>query len=706
MEEDSNDPVHPDDELGDEADGLGTSLSGFARWTGGMLVALGLVLAAWYGPGWYLDERDRAFEACLSADPAERDAPPLSCLSHFGSAHWLSRVPWASSDFSEVHDAALADAHASQLRYFSTVEPSADKRAKTLDRTAELSDRIGPVDLAYSEPDISNADQYLSGIGEFVERHRTRQVSWSLHGPSEGLHFHRALRLAKFTGDTDLQGWLVDRGLEAFAGDAPVECVRCEEVFELAVMACRLGRREDAMRITDQYAQVDRTDHLSARPGWEDYGADRRNRIRENARERNEEATAYTRRLRRLCSPSEDATITVGDDGPEIDLLRWWETSAGREYIEDSVHLSRSLVQFTAVAHALSAGDLDGDALGNYLGEVSDMAPTTDLDRLMEQFATQYTSSISYPRPLYQFWSRNLLATPDVFEEAANRLAERFDLASRQQAAKLVRAMRMASAAAAMRTGQPDRALETLQTIGFPDEAPRYWFRSTLHRLAGHPAEAADLLGEALESTSGDLDARARLHLQHLTALGAAGDHEAARRAYTEVSTDRWRNLGQEAQLTRYAGLGYTLAFADETSGNPRETLRQIVPARLRPDALDELPDSHSKDTLRYAHNLLSAPPSERKSLRVDPETVGTDSVWYQAALGLSVDTPYDPEVFVDFVIGTGTASITASIDAWRRAEAARWRGDEEAAEVWTERLFAKRRHLDDTRSLLLEAMF
>lgn len=702
MEEDPNDPIQPDDELGDEADGLGPSLSGFTRWTGGMLVALGLVLAAWYGPGWYLDKRDRAFEACLSADPAERDAPPLSCLSHLGSAHWLSRVPWASSDFSEIHDAALADAHASQLRYFSTVEPSADKRAETLDRTDELSDRIGPVDLTYSEPDISNADQYLSGIDEFVEKHRTRHVSWSLRGLPEGVHFDRALDLAEFTGDTDLQDWLVDRGLEAFAGDAPLECVRCEAVFELAVIACRLGRRDDAMRLADRYADIDRTDQLSSRRGWDDYGADRRARARENARERNEEATADTRRLRTLCSASEDATITAGDDAPDIDLLRWWETRAGREYIEDNAHLSRSLVQFAAVAHALSASDLDDDALENHLGEVSDMAPTTDLDRLLEQFATQYTSSVSYPRPLYQFWSRNLLATPDVFEEAANRLAERFDLASRQQAAKLVRAMRMASAAAAMRTGQPDRALETLQTIDFPDEAPGYWFRGTLHRLAGHPAEAADLLGEAIESTTGDLDARARLHLQHITALGAAGNYEAARRAYTEVSTDRWRNLGQEAQLTRYAGLGYTLAFADETSGNPRETLRQIVPASLRPDALGEFSDGHLADTLRYAHDLLSAPPSERKSLRVDPETVGTDNIWYQAALGLSVDTPYDPEVFVDFVIGTGTASI----DAWRRAEAARWRGDEEAAEVWTERLFAKRRHLDDTRSLLLEAMF
>lgn len=701
MEEDSNDPVQPDDELDDEAEGLGMSLSGFARWTGGMLVALGLVLAAWYGPGWYMDKRDRAFEACLSADPAERDAPPLSCLSEVESASWLAYVPWTRHDYSELHDSARSDAHATQLRYVSTVEPSADKRAETLDQIAELSDRGGPVNLTYSEPDISQADQYLSGIGQFVEKHRTRHVSWSLPGLSERLHFDRALRLAKFTGDTDLQDWLVDRGLEAFAGDAPLECVRCEEVFELAEIACRLGRREDAMRLADQYAEVDRTDQLSSRPRWEEYGADRRSRARENARERNDEATADTRRLRRLCSPSEDATITVGDDGPELDLLRWWETSAGREYIEDSTHLSRSLVQFTAVAHALSAGDLDGDALENYLGEVSDMAPTTDLDRLMEQFATQYTSSISYPRPLYQFWSRNLLATPDVFEEAANRLAERFDLASRQQAAKLVRAIRMASATAAMGTGQPDRALETLQTIDFPEQAPGYWFRSTLHRLAGNPAEAADLLGEAIESTPGDLDARARLHLQHITALGAAGNYEAGRRAYTEVSTDRWQKLGQEAQLTRYAGLGYTLAFADDASGDPRETLRQIVPASLQPDSLDEFPDGHLAESLRYAHDLLSAPPSERKSLRVDPETVDTDKIWYQAALGLSVETPYDPEVFVDFVIGTGTASI----DAWRRAEAARWRGDEEAAEAWTERLFAKRRHLDDTRSLLLDAM-
>ena len=156
MAENSHDPVQPDDELGDEAEGLEMSHSGFARWTGGMLVTLGLVLAAWYGPGWYLDKRDRAFEACLSADPAERDAPPLSCLSKVESASWLAYVPWTRHDYSELHDSARSDAHASQLRYFSTVEPSADKRAETLDRTAELSDRIGPVDLAYSEPDISS----------------------------------------------------------------------------------------------------------------------------------------------------------------------------------------------------------------------------------------------------------------------------------------------------------------------------------------------------------------------------------------------------------------------------------------------------------------------------------------------------------------------------------------------------------------------
>lgn len=328
------------------------------------------------------------------------------------------------------------------------------------------------------------------------------------------------------------------------------------------------------------------------------------------------------------------------------------------------------------------------------------LTPNLERAELLEHTASRYTTVVAHPYSLQGFWKKAVLASPEVFEHAASRLAATFDLDDRSGAAELARALHIASAEANLKTGQPEAAVDKLDAIQFSRDRPLRQFRANVYRLAGRPAEAADLLGDEIGSLEDDPEEQNDLRLQRVTVHGAAGDTDAAREVYSKVATNHWEYRGLYESLSRYVGLGYLLASLDE--GSTDETIRQFVPADLQPDALEEFPQEYRADMLRYLYRLHTTPASERKWLRTETEDTYTDSVWYQAALGLSVESPYDPEVFLDFVVGTGNASF----EAWRRAEAARWRGDEEAAEAWMERLFASRERLDDTQSILLEALF
>ncbi len=700
MDEDS--PVRPDgpeDVLGDEAEGLGSSLPQFSRGLGRVAFVAGLVLAAWYGPDFYLDEKEKAYRACISVEPAEREGGPLSCLSEVEQAGWLAYLPWTSEAYAEFREKAVPKAHASRLRHVATVEPSAAERAEALAELEEVSEEFGPVRLAYSEPDISQARQFLSGVSESIEKARTRHVDWSVRELDGSLDFDRARQLAEFTADDDLREWVVDRAVERF-GDEPLACARCSEVFELAVMACRAGRGEEGMRLAERYAEVDRTEHVDSRSGWDRYSTSRRAAVRKDARERNDEAGREVSRLRPLCASGDGEETSVEYDGREFDPFAWWETEAGRAFVGEHAAVADPVVRLAAAAHTLEREEVGPEKLEALLREMTGVAPTLERDRLFEKVATRYLSHVDMRGDLRRFWSPPPVARPEVFEAAASEIAEGFEVSADAGAASLARAMRLAAVETTLKTGAPETALEKLERIEVSERRPRWQFRAAVHQLSGRPADAAELLDEAIAARSGEPNLRNKLRLRRVTALAAAGELEAARRVYGEVSTDHWERIGLHNSRSRYAGLGYLLAFLDDRPID--DAIRQHVPAELQPDALDEFPVEHRADMLRYAHRLHTSPASERKRLRVDPRDTATDTVWYQAALGTSVEGAYDPEVFVDFVVGTGTSRF----QAWRRAEAARLRGDREAAEAWTNRLFAARKRLDDGRAVLLEALF
>lgn len=266
MDEDSNALIQTDDELDDEIEGLGMPFSQFCWWAAGLLFIGGVLLVGWLGPAWYATDRQQAFWDCIEADTEKRQAPPVSCLSVIESASWLAYIPW-SDKYMEVRSSALPHAHTSQLRYVSTVAPSARERAEALDALEGIADDFGPIHLALSEPRGSEADQYLTGLGEPLRKSRPRHVDWSLRNWKEAFQFRKALDLAEVTADAQLREWLVDRAVETFGGDAPLECFRCPEVFEMAVAACRIGRRKPGLQLARSYAETDRTEHVESAAG-------------------------------------------------------------------------------------------------------------------------------------------------------------------------------------------------------------------------------------------------------------------------------------------------------------------------------------------------------------------------------------------------------------------------------------------------------
>ncbi len=248
------------------------------------------------------------------------------------------------------------------------------------------------------------------------------------------------------------------------------------------------------------------------------------------------------------------------------------------------------------------------------------------------------------------------------------------------------------------------RAIDRAGALVLPSAAARSLAHASALRSGGEDAEALDELDRARTAADAapadDVAAhavRAAIHLEAAEVLASLGrPADAAGRAAIAVA-----EAGKVAEVALGARARYTLlAIGRGASGAPTEVAagREAWPWVGFADRAStwKRPDPARLATLDAAlagwQHALAAPAARRLALRYEAILHRGDAPrWLVAHLalgaGLLAGAPGDAEVWLDAFAALDARRFTHRTYAWSRAEAARWRGDRAAAELWASRL-------------------
>ncbi len=287
---------------------------------------------------------------------------------------------------------------------------------------------------------------------------------------------------------------------------------------------------------------------------------------------------------------------------------------------------------------------------------------------------------------------RRLSSSPEL--SAEERLS--LETAATATALEAARAFALAGDAAG--------AVEILDRAGpraIPSAAARALLRSTAWYVAEGPARALAEVEREPADLRDDLAVQAAWWIQKAELLASMGRRDEAARA--AVVADEAAALAGERSLEVRA-LWTRLALARP----PLAPLR-VAPPRPLPGARDwpwvgEVATTASwlspgaESSMAVAQALAfwdaarAAPPEERRAVRYAAASAHRGdaprarSAYLALAAELLPEGEGDVEVWLDAFSATSARKITMRAYAWARAEAARFRGDTEAASQWTRR--------------------
>lgn len=652
---------------------------------GGLLIVVALAGGA-YGLYWYLRNVIVRTDGCVARSHGAREAPPSVCLEEYDSHDWVKPIPWAGDYFEWYRKQRVRpELFERELSYYSTYEPSREQRFETLTRIASFIDENDNVyDVESFVP-----ERYLSSIDDELDSSRAEYLEWSIRTYSRvpRPNLEEAYHLAEFTRDDDSFSWVLDEALDSPSSDQPDSgCRECPMLDDIGLHACVTGRRKAGRQLLSAYGHAVGVSELD--------GAGKR----ADATEASPAIYRETRRDERLVARV--GGDLCGDDG-ETPLTDWWRTDQGRRTVARVWGMAPPTRRLAALAHVAASEEGDLEQLRSFALEAfgDDEAPLdgdSPLETVAERANRALEERVDSP---FRLLSAPILVRPSTYRTAAERLDE---LAEGATSHPLARALRLRGALAAAHFARRESAESFLEATQFQDDNPMLSFRAAIYRLFGEFDRTLELLDRA--QSRADEDARlADLKLRRAVVLGASGTPERGLQMVGEIDFDALEKRGDAGTTKHAVGLGYALAF--HAGGDPDDQLQKHLPAAFQPAELRGEWEDDTDYFLRQAIKLARTSGTERADLReVEAFPLPDASPWHVAALGAGVGADEDAEAWLDYASAPALVG-RESAGQWVRAEAARWRGDDRAADAWMRRIRAAGEPVDGPRDLLLHEL-
>jgi len=687
------------DFLDEEAEGWGVSVSQGVKYIGGFVVVVAVLWAAFIGPRTFFDVAVDSVERCLNESSAGVSESPEDCLAELEETGWLGYFPQVTDYDSKVGELHL-EAYGAQLYDESVVEPSVEGRDEAMEKLVGVEGAQIPVRHVLEGAPPAN---YLWTVDGAVDSRRTSLAVGMYDGMESMSDLEDAHELAVGTQDEQLLGMVFDKLGEVSFADCPV---RCGQVLEIAASMCLAGERVAGEQLAKEFGEFfeERTVEQAYLGTWGEMAGDVQEQFRENFEKTKERVGRRAKLLREAC----------GDGAEEVDgeggsSYRWWESKVALEVVSSRTPRYAGRSTLGVLAERVVGEKITLEKLRTILGHT--YQGSTDFSEEFES-VVGFVIELIERRKLVNTPEEVLRATPTAsagtFYDAADRIANgdgaRDDVqnggeseSSPEWQVKLRQAFLLEGAVAAAHVGDCEKAFGMLDGAEASGVERLREFRASLHRLFGESERAMEVLAAGSEPMTPDP------FVQWLGAAGAAGAYEKAVSRLEALSKAQRNEILKSVHEEAFVGLTYAVAYY--SNGEFEETVRGILPESYHPETVN-VATGEEYATGRFAriYQMVSMESSERKEHRRDLGVSNMGApVWYLASLARSVGPSYDAEVWVDYL--TGGETIGEPEAAWRRAEVARWRGDEEAEQKWMDRVFVAGERRDSATDVLLGMM-